>query len=433
MAPERYLNSQVERDLRRKMVFVAGPRQVGKTTLAQSLPGAGGGYLNWDVAEDRERILRRELPPTALWVFDEIHKYRSWRDYLKGLYDGRGRVSRSSSPAAPASTSTATAATRSRGAITSSASTRSRSPSWVCDRTTDLGQLLTLGGFPEPFFGGLRGRGAPLVARVPEPPHPRGAVASLERVQDLGSLELLVLRLPELVGSPLSINALREDLQVSHKTVASWVRILERLYAVFRLPPFGAPRIRAVKKEQKHYHFDWSLVPDDGGRFENLVASHLLKWVHFEQDAKAATSTCATSATPTGARSTSWSSTGSARPHGREQALRRQAGSQPAVPQAALSGVPGLADFGGAAEGLSLAGGCPGLPGVGVPRHADLTSPPESATPCIRDRMGDQSRPAVIRLRALARGDHPRHRVAVIRHFAGRGQTGTWELAVLSS
>jgi predicted AAA+ superfamily ATPase len=94
------------------------------------------------------------------------------------------------------------------------------------------------------------------------------------------------LRLPELVGSPLSINALREDLQVAHKTVANWLRILERLYAIFRLAPFGAPRLRAVKKEQKHYQFDWTLVPDPAARFENLVASHLLKWVHFEQDAK---------------------------------------------------------------------------------------------------------------------------------------------------
>ena len=85
----RYLQSQIEADLARKMVFVAGPRQVGKTTLARSLPGAKTGYLNWDVAEHRERILRRELPVSKLWIFDEIHKYRSWRGFLKGLYDAR--------------------------------------------------------------------------------------------------------------------------------------------------------------------------------------------------------------------------------------------------------------------------------------------------------------------------------------------------------
>jgi len=94
------------------------------------------------------------------------------------------------------------------------------------------------------------------------------------------------LRLPDLVGSPLSINTIREDLQLSHKTIARWLQVFERLYVIFRLPPFGAPRIRAVKKEQKHYHFDWTVVPNDAARFENFVASHVLKWVHFEQDAK---------------------------------------------------------------------------------------------------------------------------------------------------
>jgi hypothetical protein len=114
----------------------------------------------------------------------------------------------------------------------------------------------------------------------------REELTSLERVQDLGRIELLMIRLPDLVGSPLSVNALREDLEVSHKSVASWISMLERLFAVFRLAPFGAPRLRAVKKSQKHYHFDWTLVPEPGPRFENLVAAHLLKWVDFEQDTK---------------------------------------------------------------------------------------------------------------------------------------------------
>jgi predicted AAA+ superfamily ATPase len=86
---------------------------------------------------------------------------------------------------------------------------------------------------------------------------------------------------------PLSINALREGLQVSHKTLSRWLQVLERLYVIFRIPPFGAPAIRAVKKEQKHYHYDWSQVPELPQRFENMVAVHLLKWVHYEQDAKA--------------------------------------------------------------------------------------------------------------------------------------------------
>ncbi len=74
------------------MVFVAGPRQVGKTTLARMLPGARRGYLNWDVAEDRERILRRELPASGLWVFDEIHKYTDGREVDFVVVDRRQPV-----------------------------------------------------------------------------------------------------------------------------------------------------------------------------------------------------------------------------------------------------------------------------------------------------------------------------------------------------
>ncbi len=281
----RYLEPQVRKDLARKMVFVAGPRQVGKTTLARSLPGASRGYLNWDVAEHRARILRRELPAASLWVLDEIHKYRSWRGLLKGLYDGRRQGQRI----------LVTGSARLELYRFGGDSLQGRyhllrlHPFSAAElglrRTSELLDLLKLGGFPEPWFGGSEVE-ARRWSREYRTLLVREEVASLERIQDLGNLELLVLRLPELVGSPLSVNALREDLQVSHKTVASWIGVLERLYAVFRLAPLSGPRIRAVRKEQKHYHFDWSLVPGEAQRFENLVASHLLKWVHFEQDAR---------------------------------------------------------------------------------------------------------------------------------------------------
>jgi predicted AAA+ superfamily ATPase len=282
-ARARYLEAQVRRDLGRKMVFVAGPRQVGKTTLARRLLGARPGYLNWDVAADRERILRGELPPSDFWVFDEIHKYRLWRGFLKGLYDARRA--------------------RQRILVTGSArldfyrhggdSLQGRyhllrlhplsAGELGLRRPGELADLLTLGGFPEPYFGGDQ-REARRWSREYRVRLVREELASLERVTDLGRIELLMVRLPELVGSPLSLNALREDLQVSHATVANWVAILERLYAVFRVAPFGAPRLRAVRKEQKHYHLDWTLVPGDPQRFENLVGAHLLKWVHFRED-----------------------------------------------------------------------------------------------------------------------------------------------------
>jgi predicted AAA+ superfamily ATPase len=285
MARPRYLAPQVRRDLARKMVFVAGPRQVGKTTLARSLRGASAGYLSWDVALDRDRILRREMPASRLWVLDEIHKYRSWRGLLKGLYDGRRRGQRILVTGSARLDFYRFGGDSLQGRYHllrlhpfSAAELRLRTVAGLQD-------LLKLGGFPEPFLGGSEVE-ARRWSREYRGRLVREDVASLERVQDLGNLELLALRLPELVGSPLSVNALREDLQVSHKTVSGWLNVLERLYSVFRLSPFGAPRIRAVKKERKHYHLDWSLVPSEPARFENLVAAHLLKWVHFEQDAR---------------------------------------------------------------------------------------------------------------------------------------------------
>jgi hypothetical protein len=279
----RYLYDQVQRDLQRKMVFVAGPRQVGKTTLALSLPDAEPGYLNWDVPAERERILRRELPAGPLWIFDEIHKYRQWRNYLKGLFDDR----------APQQRILVTGSGRLDLYRFGGDSLQGRyhllrlhpfSLAEVGGRSAgDLEQLVTLGGFPEPFLSGSETE-ARRWSREYRTLLVREEVTSLERIQDLGTLELMMLRLPELVGSPLSINALREDLGISHKTASSWLQAFERLFVLFRVAPFGAPKIRAVKKEQKAYLLDWTTIPDRAARFENLVACNLLKWVHYQQD-----------------------------------------------------------------------------------------------------------------------------------------------------
>jgi len=147
----------------------------------------------------------------------------------------------------------------------------------------DFMSLLRLGGFPEPFLGQNETL-ARRWAREHRTRIIRDDIASLEATQDLATLERMAARLPDLVGSPLSINALREDLQIAHATASKWLQILERVYLIFRIPPLGGPKIRAVKKEQKHYHWDWSIAPTDSQRFENLVASHLLKWVHWNED-----------------------------------------------------------------------------------------------------------------------------------------------------
>ncbi|HEV8645576.1 MAG TPA: AAA family ATPase [Burkholderiales bacterium] len=281
----RYLAAALRADLARKMAFVAGPRQVGKTTLALGLPGARAAYLNWDVAAHRDRILRAELPAGRLWILDEIHKYRRWRNYLKGLYDGRPRGQRILVTGSGRLDLYRFGGDSLQGRYHLLRLHPFSAAELGLSRPAQLLDLLRLGGFPEPFLGGSETQ-ARRWSREYRSLLVREEITALERVQDLGHLELMMLRLPELVGSPLSVNALREDLQVSHKAVESWIGALERLYALFRLAPFGALRIRAVKKERKHYHLDWTVVPEDAARFENLVACHLLKWVHFEQDTK---------------------------------------------------------------------------------------------------------------------------------------------------
>lgn len=280
---DRYLEDSIRTDLAHKMVFVGGPRQVGKTTLARKIEGDKGGYLSWDIPAHRAAILKRALPDAALWVFDEFHKYRRWRNYLKGLYDefhprrhvlvtGSARLDyyRHGGDSLQGRYYYVRLHPFSFAEIGASSE-------------QDLMALMRLGGFPEPFTQGSEKRAARWSLAYRDRLI-REDVASLENIRDLGSMELLMLSLPERVGSPLSVNALREDLSLNHQTVSRWLDVFERLYAIFRIPPFGSPKLRAVKKERKHYHVDWTLVPQEGPRFENLVAAHILKWIHFVHD-----------------------------------------------------------------------------------------------------------------------------------------------------
>jgi hypothetical protein len=275
--------------LKRKMVFVAGPRQVGKTTFALGFLGKGAdeqhpGYLNWDHPAARPRLRNAELPAgEPVLLFDEIHKYARWRNLLKGIYDterSRRRIIVTGSARLDYYRKGGDSlAGRYRYFRLHPFSLRemNRSPS-----RSDLEDLLRFGGFPEPLFARgadhriwLRDR----LARVV-----REDLRDLEHIREISLVEHLVALLPEKVGSPLSIKSLREDLQVDHKTVERWLEALERMYVCFRVPPYGPPKVRAVKKERKLYLWDWSSLAEPGPRFENLVASQLLKYCHWVED-----------------------------------------------------------------------------------------------------------------------------------------------------
>lgn len=272
------------------MVFVGGPRQVGKTTFALGLLGTTAdethpAYMNWDHPSVPPRLRRAELPVgEPLLLMDEIHKYARWRGLLKGIYDterSRRKILVTGSARLDYYRKGGDSlAGRYRYFRLHPFSLRELSPS---PTRSDLEALLAFGGFPEPLFTRsevehriwTRDR----LARVV-----REDLRDLEHVREISLVEHLVDLLPSKVGSPLSIKSLREDLQVDHKTVERWLQILENLYVCFRLSPYGPPRVRAVKKACKLYLWDWSTVSDRGPRFENLVAAQLLKYCHWIED-----------------------------------------------------------------------------------------------------------------------------------------------------
>ncbi len=286
---ERYIRKTVREDLENRMVFVGGPRQVGKTTFALGfLPESvetHPAYLNWDNIVDRKSLLRGELPPNETRiVLDEIHKFAGWRNLVKGFHDSN------KSKISFIITGSARLDYYSKGGD----SLQGRYHYYrlhpfslpELDKTpskSDLEGLLKFGGFPEPFLRAeekfwRRWQRERLNRVIYDD------IRDLETIKEISLLELLAEELPNRVGAPLSIKNLKELLQVAHETADRWVKIFERMYYCFRLPPYGSPRVRAVKKEQKLYLWDWSIVPDPGPRFENFIASLLLKYCHFLED-----------------------------------------------------------------------------------------------------------------------------------------------------
>ena len=286
---DRYIQKPVKTDLKSKMVFIGGPRQVGKTTLALSFlsePNAKSpAYFNWDDISDRPKLLRGEFPPSEkIIILDEIHKFARWRNLVKGFFDkNKGELSF-------LITGSARLDYYSKGGDSLQGRYHyfrlhpfSLGELDVKPTKDNLDLLLKLGGFPEPLFKAeekfwRRWQRERLQRVIYDD------IRDLESVKEISLLELLASELPNRVGSPLSVKNLKELLQVAHETVERWLKIFERMYYCFRIPPYGPPKVRAVKKEQKLYLWDWSLVEEPGPRFENFIASQLLKYCQFIED-----------------------------------------------------------------------------------------------------------------------------------------------------
>jgi predicted AAA+ superfamily ATPase len=286
---DRYIKKPVISDLKSKMVFIGGPRQVGKTTLALSFfpdPNTKSpAYFNWDDVSDRSKLLRGELPPQEkIIILDEIHKFARWRNLVKGFFDKKRE------DVSFLITGSARLDYYSKGGDSLQGRYHyyrlhpfSLRELAAVPKKDLLDLLLKFGGFPEPFFKSeekfwRRWQRERLQRVIYDD------IRDLETVKEISLLELLASELPHRVGSPLSIKNLKELLQVAHETVERWLKIFERMYHCFRIPPFGPPKVRAVKKEKKLYLWDWSLIKEAGPRFENFIASQLFKYCQFIED-----------------------------------------------------------------------------------------------------------------------------------------------------
>ena len=307
----RYLDNRFQKDLQKKMVLLTGPRQVGKTTLGRNLGGKFGGnlsrnfqqalpaavYLNYDTPADRATLLAQAWPKRApLLILDEIHKMRDWKVWLKGVFDGRTQID---GPSQQSQQILVTGSARMDTFRQAGESLAGRYFSWRlhpisvrewCEQTgaspaQALTHLLERGGFPEPALADSdeeaqrwrRGYFTDLI---------REDVLEFSRLHEVNAMRLFAQTLQQRVGSPLSIASIARDMAVSPKTLTRYLEILEALYIVFTVRPWSRNITRATLLQPKVYFFDTGLVQGDAGvRFENLVACHLLKTTHWQQDA----------------------------------------------------------------------------------------------------------------------------------------------------
>ena len=296
----------------KSMIFLSGPRQTGKTTFLKNIVGAqyiNKTYFNWDIDDNKKVLIQNPYffesmnlkdSTRPLVILDEIHKYRHWKNYLKGVIDkygdqyvfavlGSGRLDMNK---------------RTGDALTGRFFEMHLFPFTLAelwanktklddfladpfhmpdgsnfDKTTALWkQLSELSGFPEPFLSGKkttwRRWSTAHASRII-----RDDMRALEDLRKIEDIVTLFSLLPTRVASPLSMNNLAEELQVSSPSIKSWLGLFDHFYLTFRISPWTKRISRAILKEKKLYLFNYPLIMDPAVRFENMVALELYRAV----------------------------------------------------------------------------------------------------------------------------------------------------------
>jgi len=295
----------------RQMLFLMGPRQVGKTTLSFSIRNRykESFYFSWDDETDRELIvagvekvaqkaglhsLQETIP---LLIFDEIHKYPHWKNFLKGLYDcypnqahilvtGSARldVYKKGGDSLMGRYFLYRIHPITIGELTDGSLRDQELRSGPLKLEEHLFESLwEYGGYPDPFLkANLRFFNRWKQTRF----HQlfQEELRDATRSQEISRLEMLAKLLKAQVGQQSSYESLARAIRVSGNTIRSWTSILQSLYYCFEVRPWSKNVTRSLLKEPKYYLWDWSEIEDIGARAENFVASHLLKAIHFWTD-----------------------------------------------------------------------------------------------------------------------------------------------------
>ena len=299
----------------KSMIFLVGPRQVGKTTLAHLISNAFPNhvYFNWDIPDHRARLIEdpnffeeieRRDTSTPLVVLDEIHKYRNWKNYLKGIYDrfydkyqilvtGSGRLDIYQKGGDSLAGryflfhllpfTIAELGGRNQGMnefLKNPLQINMEGQKELREKWIELSEF---SGFPEPFLANRK----PTYRRWSNTYSSqviREDIRDLTAIKAIGDVETLYLLLPSRVGSPLSVPALSRDLGVTYNSVRNWLSVFERFFLIFSISPWTPKISRAIQKERKIYLFDTPRIEDPGRRLENMVALELWRAVTIWND-----------------------------------------------------------------------------------------------------------------------------------------------------
>lgn len=294
----------------RQMIFLAGPRQVGKTTITQQIElyHSNYYYLNWDDSTHRKLVIKGSqaianylqlstiTDSKPIIVFDEIHKYKKWKQFLKGffdLYENKCQI--------VVTGSTKLDMYRRGGdslmgryfiyhifplSVGELLSTQMRTTDIVNPKKIDsnlLEKLLHFGGFPEPFLKAEQ-RFSNNWQRLRKQQLLKEDIREASQIQDLAELEVLMDLLVEEASQLLNVASIANQLNVAESTIHRWIKTLKSFYYCYTIQPWHKNVRRSLRKTSKIYLWDWSMIADTGRRYENFIASHLYKAVQFWTD-----------------------------------------------------------------------------------------------------------------------------------------------------